>query len=113
MEPVYDLSRYLYGDGMRRANWALTPALYASISSSPGALGDTPSDPTYTANSVNKKSRPGCPALSVADQSGNDDHYSPYWRARNFITMAKGSNVPLLLTQGFNEKKTAPAGAGG
>jgi predicted acyl esterase len=110
MEPVYDLYRYLYGDGMRRLNWAATPALYSSISSSPGALGDTPNDPTYTVNSVNDTSRPGCPALSVADQSGNDDHYSPYWRARNFITMSKGSNVPLLLTQGLTENNTAPDG---
>src|SRR3954453_12506662 len=111
MEPVYDLYRYLYGDGMRRANWALTPALYSSISSSPAPLADTPSDPNYTVNSVNDTSRPGCPVASIADQAGNDDHFSPYWRQRNFITAVKGSKVPLLLTQGLTENHPAPDGA--
>ena len=36
-EPVYDLYRYLYGDGMRRANAFLTPALYDLIDFTPGA----------------------------------------------------------------------------
>ena len=30
-EPVYDLYRYLYGDGIRRLNSAATPALYNLI----------------------------------------------------------------------------------
>ena len=38
-EPVYDLYRYLYGDGMRRTNSVLTPALYDAIEASPGPLG--------------------------------------------------------------------------
>ena len=110
MEPVYDLYRYLYGDGMRRANWALTPALYDAISSSPGPVLDTQNDPTYTVNSVNDTARPGCPALNWADQAGNDDHYSSYWRDRDLISAVKGSDVPLLLTQGLTENNTAPDG---
>ena len=35
-EPVYDLYRYLYGDGMRRVNSGATPALYNLISLTPG-----------------------------------------------------------------------------
>ena len=39
-EPVYDLYRYLYGDGIRRLNSAATPALYNLINLTPGpALG--------------------------------------------------------------------------
>ncbi len=110
MEPVYDDYRYLYGDGMRRANWALTPALYDGIAASPGPVADTPNDPTYTINSVNDTQRPGCPVGNLADQAANDDHYSPFWRKRNFITQVAGSNVPLFLTQGMTENNTAPDG---
>ena len=35
-EPVYDLYRYLYGDGIRRENSLLTPALYDLIDATPG-----------------------------------------------------------------------------
>src|SRR5215210_261318 len=38
-EPVYDDYRYLYGDGMRRANSVLTPALYDGIAATPGLPG--------------------------------------------------------------------------
>ncbi len=41
-EPVYDLYRYLYGDGVRRLNSVLTPALYDGIAASPGPLLDDP-----------------------------------------------------------------------
>jgi predicted acyl esterase len=110
MEPVYDGYRYLYGDGMRRANWALTPALYSTISASPGPLANTPNDPDYTVNSVDDTARPGCQAATVADQSGNDDHDSAYWQQRNIIASIKGSTVPLFLTQGLTENNTAPDG---
>ena len=35
-ESVYDLYRYLYGDGIRRENSAATPALYDGIAATPG-----------------------------------------------------------------------------
>ena len=35
-EPVYDLYRYLYGDGIRRLNSAATPALYNLIDAHAG-----------------------------------------------------------------------------
>jgi uncharacterized protein len=46
-EPVYDLYRYLYGDGIRRENSLATPALYDLIDATPGPAAD---DPTYSAN---------------------------------------------------------------
>jgi putative CocE/NonD family hydrolase len=70
-EPVYDLYRYLYGDGMRRANAFLTPALYGLIDATPGPLAD---DPNYDVNGANDTQRPGCLALNYADQAANDDH---------------------------------------
>jgi pimeloyl-ACP methyl ester carboxylesterase len=106
-EPVYDLYRYLYGDGIRRMNSVLTPALYDLIDLTPGPAAD---DPNYDLNGLNDTQRPGCPVLNLADQGGNDDHYSDYWRQRNLIPGAKGSTVPLFLTQGLTENNTVADG---
>jgi uncharacterized protein len=106
-EPVYDLYRYLYGDGMRRQNSVLTPALYDAIDATPGPALD---DPNYSVDGANDTQRPGCKAANWADQAGNDDHFSPYWRERNLIPGAKGSDVPLFLTQGLTENNTVSDG---
>jgi predicted acyl esterase len=107
-EPVYDDYRYLYSDGIRRLNWAATPALYDAISITPGPVGD---DPLYNVNGASENAqRPGCHGLNWTDQAGNEDHYSPYWRARNIITMVKGSTVPVFLTQGTTENNTVADG---
>ena len=106
-EPVYDLYRYLYGDGIRRLNSVLTPALYDLIDLTPGPALD---DPNYNLNGLNDTRRPGCPVLNLSDQGGNDDHYSEYWRQRNLVPGAAGSNVPLFLTQGLTENNTVADG---
>ncbi len=109
-QPVYDLYRYLYGDGIRRWNSVLTPALYALIDATPGPVADTPTRPMYNLNGANDTERPGCKALNLADQAGDDDHYSTYWRPRNLIPAAKGSEVPLFLTAGLPENNTVSDG---
>jgi predicted acyl esterase len=106
-EPVYDLYRYLYGDGIRRFNSVLTPALYDLIDLTPGSVQD---DPSYNADGLNDSQRPGCPVLNLTDQGANDDHYSDYWRQRNLIPAASGSTVPLFLTQGLTENNTVADG---
>jgi predicted acyl esterase len=106
-EPVYDLYRYLYGDGIRRLNSVLTPALYDLIDLTPGPAAD---DPNYNLNGLDDTQRPGCAAANWADQAGNDDHYSDYWRKRNLIPGAAGSTVPLFLTQGLTENNTVADG---
>jgi uncharacterized protein len=106
-EPVYDLYRYLYGDGIRRENSLLTPALYDLIDATPGPLAD---DPSYTANGAMDNMRPACKALNWTDQAANDDHGSAYWQARNLIPGATGSDVPLFLTQGLTENNTVADG---
>jgi predicted acyl esterase len=106
-EPVYDLYRYLYGDGIRRENSLLTPALYDLIDATPGPLAD---DPNYDVTGANDTMRPGCKVLNWADQAGNDDHSSAYWRARDLIPGATGSDVPLFLTQGLTENNTVADG---
>ena len=106
-EPVYDMYRYLYGDGIRRQNSVITPALYTGIDATPGPAQD---DPAYSVSGANDTQRPGCKALNYLEQAGNSDHFSPYWRERNFITSTEGSDVPLLLTQGLPENNTVSDG---
>ncbi len=104
-EPVYDLYRYLYGDGMRRVNSGATPALYNLISLTPGPL----LDPGYNLGAADL-SRPGCHAQNQIDQSLNDDHGTDYWKQRSLIPGAAGSDVPLFLTQGLTENNTVADG---
>jgi predicted acyl esterase len=106
-EPVYDLYRYLYGDGIRRLNSVATPALYDLIDLTPGTAQDSPD---YNVGGLDSTQRPGCPVLNLTDQAANDDHYSDYWRERNLIPGAKGSDVPLFLTQGLTENNTVADG---
>jgi pimeloyl-ACP methyl ester carboxylesterase len=103
-EPVYDDYRYLYGDGMRRENSVATPALYDGIAATPGPITD---DPNYNVNSLNN---PVCLALNFNSQANDDNHDSDFWKARNLIPGAAGSNVPLFLTQGLTENNTVSDG---
>ena len=103
-EPVYDDYRYLYGDGMRRLNSVATPALYDGIAATLGPLTD---DPNYNQNSLNN---PACLAQNWAAQAGDDNHDSAFWKLRNLIPGATGSNVPLFLTQGLTENNTVGDG---
>jgi len=41
-EPVYDMYRYLYADGIRFENALATPALYDAIAATPGSVADEP-----------------------------------------------------------------------
>jgi len=103
-EPVYDDYRYLYGDGMRRENSVATPALYDGIAATPGPITD---HPNYNVQSLNN---PVCLAQNFGAQAANDDHNSDFWKQRNLIPGAAGSNVPLLLTQGLTENNTVADG---
>jgi predicted acyl esterase len=103
-EPVYDDYRYLYGDGMRRENSVATPALYDGIAATPGPVTD---DPNYNLQSLNN---PVCLASNFAAQAADDNHDSDFWKQRNLIPGAAGSNVPLFLTQGLTENNTVADG---
>src|SRR4051812_12523454 len=86
-EPVYDLYRYLYSDGIRYLNSLATPALYDLIADTPGPILD---DPNYNAGALNDLARPGCSALNYLDQQ-DSDHDAAYWKARNLIPRAAGA----------------------
>jgi putative CocE/NonD family hydrolase len=106
-EPVYDMYRYLYSNGVRFENAFLTPALYTAIDATPGTIQD---DPGYLLNGADNTARPGCYAANYLDQQ-SDDHSSAYWKSRNLIAKAAGSTIPLFMTQGFIEDNTKPDGA--
>ena len=107
-EPVYDLYRYLYGDGIRRAE--LGRHARALRRDRLHARGRCSTTRTTTSTGSTTPQRPGCLAPNLADQAGNDDHDSDYWRTRNLIPGAKGSDVPLFLTQGLTENNTVADG---
>src|SRR5689334_22948818 len=98
-EPVYDLYRYLYSNGVRFENSFATPALYDAIAATPGTTGDTLN---YNANSLNS---PTCLAQNHLSQQ-SDDHDSAFWRSRDLITKTAAKATPLFLTQGFIENNT-------
>jgi pimeloyl-ACP methyl ester carboxylesterase len=104
MEPVYDLYRYLYSNGVRYENSAATPALYNAIAVTPGPLSD---DPLYN---VNGATTPDCLATNYASQQ-DSNHGSDYWKARDLISRASAGKIPLFMTQGFLENNTKPDGA--
>jgi predicted acyl esterase len=107
-EPVYDLYRYLYTNGVRYENSLATPALYDAIAATPGPLADSP---MYNADAINDTARPGCPVLNYLDQANNSDHTSAYWKVRDLIAATRGHTIPDFLTQGFLENNTKPDGA--
>lgn len=103
-EPVYDLYRYLYSDGVRFVNSLGTPLLYDAIAATPGPLLD------HVGYTLGGATDPACLAANyVAQQDRN--HGSAYWRQRDLIARARGARVPLFLTQGFLEDNTKPDGA--
>ena len=105
-EPVYDMYRYLYSEGMRFLNSAATPALYDAIEMTPGSVQD---DPEYLIEGSNTSGKPGCEARNWAEQQ-DSDHGSAYWRERDLIARASEGRTPLFLTQGFLENNTKPDG---
>jgi predicted acyl esterase len=105
-EPVYDLYRYLYTNGVRFLNSLATPALYDAIAATPGTAGDSLA---YQQGALDDTARPGCPALNWLDQQ-DADHSSAYWKARDLIAATRGKTTPLFLTQGFIEDNTKPDG---
>jgi predicted acyl esterase len=105
-EPVYDLYRYLYANGVRFVNSLATPALYDMIAETPGTVQD---DPTYNLNGASQS--PDCPVTNYLGQAANSDHSSAFWAQRDLIAKVNASPVPLFMTQGFIEDNTKPDGA--
>ena len=59
---------------------------------------------------LNALNDPACLAQNWAAQAGDDNHDSAFWKLRNLIPGATGSNVPLFVTQGLTENNTVADG---
>ena len=97
---VGDRYRGSYSGGVRYLQSAAYPFVsYGTQAEGGFTLGD---DPRYTINSVSH----------TADcQAGLAGHYDPnentdFWKVRDFVERAEGSDVPFLMTTGFLDTNT-------
>ena len=107
-EPVYDLYRYLYGDGIRRLNSVADARALRRDRPDAGHGAGRPGLQRRRRSTT--RSGPAARRSTSPTRPRNDDHYSAYWRKRNLIPGAKGSDVPLFLTQGLTENNTVADG---
>lgn len=103
-EPVWDMYQYIYSNGVPRPNVTGTANAYNSIAT----LGQMPDDDArYQANARWEETHPECltensAGYRIADQ--RDKH----WTSRDLAKMAKRTDTPLFVTQGFIENNTKP-----
>ncbi|MET9552287.1 CocE/NonD family hydrolase [Streptomyces sp. NPDC006645] len=103
-EPVWDMYQYIYSNGVPRPNVTGTANAYNSIATVDQMPDD---DPRYLANSRWEETHPECltensAGYRIADQ--RDKH----WTSRDLARMAKRTDTPLFVTQGFIENNTKP-----
>lgn len=103
-EPVWDMYNYLFNNGVRRYNHLGTPRAYNSIATIAPMADDSS---RYKANATYETRNPQCLSNNLTDTQ-DPDPQSAYWRARDLATQAKGSRVPLFVTQGTVEDNTKP-----
>ena len=104
MEPVYSGYRYLYNNGIRFINSAVTPAGFQAYDAKPGSAQDSPEYQTNGAPNAY------CYGTNYGLQQ-QDDEEAAYWVERDLLRTTKRSKTPLFLTQGFLETNTKPDAA--
>jgi uncharacterized protein len=109
MEPVYSGYRYMFLNGVPRGNEGATGTMlnFQRYDAKPGALND---DPEYLVNGLPGATQPLCYAENLTEAE-NHREGTPYWTERDLVRLARGSDVPLFLTQGFLETNTEPDAA--
>ncbi|KAA0020157.1 CocE/NonD family hydrolase [Antrihabitans cavernicola] len=106
-EPLYDMYRYLYTNGIGYLKSTVTPLFYSQIAATPGVLfGDSQ---RYLDASLYEVAHPNCLTDNVIEPLDRNPN-SAYWTSRNLIPKLRGSTVPLFLTQGLIEDNTKPDG---
>ncbi|NEB11058.1 CocE/NonD family hydrolase [Streptomyces coelicoflavus] len=103
-EPVWDMYQYIYSNGVPRPNVTGTAGAYNSIASMPAMADD---DPRYRAAARYEESHPECLTENSAGYRISDQ-WDEHWTSRDLARMAKGSDTPLFVTQGFVENNTKP-----
>ncbi|NJQ00437.1 CocE/NonD family hydrolase [Streptomyces zingiberis] len=105
-EPIWDLYQQLHSNGVPRPNSVQLPTSYNRIAGLP-QLPDE--DERYRANAGYEKKHPECLALNSFGPSIGDPE-DRYWKERSPAGNAKGTDTPLLFTQGTAETNTLPVG---
>ncbi|GAA2253462.1 hypothetical protein GCM10010145_21540 [Streptomyces ruber] len=103
-EPVWDMYQYIYSNGVPRPNVTGTANAYNGIATIDPLPDD---DPRYQANARWEESHPECLTQNSAGYRIADQQ-DPHWKARDLAKLAKGSDTPLFVTQGFIEPNTKP-----
>lgn len=101
-EPIWDAMSNFRSNGVPRTNIVQIPDAYEITASIPQMPDD---DPRYLANAAYETTHPDClPQYKAGFGAG--DPQSEYWKARDLVGQAKGSDTPLFVTQGFLEWNT-------
>ncbi|GGQ10643.1 CocE/NonD family hydrolase [Streptomyces mutabilis] len=103
-EPLWDMYQYIYSNGVPRPNVTGTAGAYNSIATIPPMADD---DPRYRANARYEQDHPECLTENSAGYRISDQR-DGHWTSRDLARMAKGSDTPLFVTQGFIENNTKP-----
>ncbi|MFK0116016.1 CocE/NonD family hydrolase [Streptomyces sp. NPDC090994] len=103
-EPVWDMYQYIYSNGVPRPNVTGTAGAYNSIATMEPMTDD---DAYYQANARYEDSHPECLTENAAGYR-IADQWDEHWTSRDLAKMAKGSDTPLFVTQGFIENNTKP-----
>ncbi|MFI0036640.1 CocE/NonD family hydrolase [Streptomyces mutabilis] len=103
-EPLWDMYQYIYSNGVPRPNVTGTAGAYNSIATMPAMADD---DPRYRANARYEEDHPECLTENSAGYRISDQR-DEHWTSRDLARMAKGSDTPLFVTQGFIENNTKP-----
>lgn len=103
-EPLWDMYPYIYSGGVPRPNVTGTAGAYNSIATM-GPLADD--DARYQANARYEDAHPECLTENSAGYA-IADRKDKHWTSRDLAKMAKGSDTPLFVTQGFIENNTKP-----
>ncbi|MGW7517762.1 CocE/NonD family hydrolase [Streptomyces sp. NPDC054796] len=103
-EPLWDMYQYIYSNGVPRPNVTGTANAYNSIASLPQMPDD---EARYRDNARYEEAHPECLTENSAGYRIADQR-DPHWTSRDLARMAKGSDTPLFVTQGFIEPNTKP-----
>ncbi|WP_250032704.1 CocE/NonD family hydrolase [Paractinoplanes maris] len=103
-EPAWDPYRPAHSNDIPRLNSLLLQGSYPAIAQLPQMPDD---DKKYLANAAYEATHPQCTDTYMAGMLVNEQE-SAHWQARDLARMARGSDTPLLFTQGFIEDNTKP-----
>ncbi|MER6978451.1 CocE/NonD family hydrolase [Streptomyces carpinensis] len=103
-EPLWDMYPYIYSNGVPRPNVTGTANAYNGIATMAPMPDD---DAHYQANARWEATHPECLTENSAGYRISD-RSDPYWKSRDLAKMAKGTDTPLFVTQGFVENNTKP-----